>query len=351
MNYELVYFIIEKLIFGVVILGGIMGAAAYVTLAERKVASWMQDRIGPNRAGPFGLLQPMADGLKFFLKEEMIPSNVYKVFYIMAPGIAAIPPLLIAAAIPWGYQLSILGRTISLQMIDLNIGILFILAFASVGVYGAMLGGWASNNKYSLMGGLRSSSQMISYELAQGTAIVGVLLIAGTLSLNEIVGQQDSLSKWYIWRQPIGFLIFFVASLAELARVPFDLPEAENELVGGYHTEYSSMKFGLFQVSEYIHMIVTSALISTLYFGGWQIPFVDVSSSSSLVVGLLGIGSIILKTTFFIFVFMWLRWTLPRFRYDQLMSLGWKFLLEAAFVWVVITAILVLAFPAYKTWF
>lgn len=328
-----------------------MLGAAYVTLAERKVASWIQDRIGPNRAGPFGLLQPLADGLKFFLKEEMIPRNVHKAFYILAPGIAAVPPLVIAASIPWGHQITIFGRTVSLQMIDLNVGILFIFAFASIGVYGVMLGGWASNNKYSLMGGLRSSSQMISYELAQGTAVVGVLILAGTLSLDEIVKQQDSITKWYIWRQPIGFFIFFVASLAELARVPFDLPEAENELVGGYHTEYSSMKFGLFQVSEYIHLIVTSALIATLYFGGWQVPFIDVTKSSSVVFGLLGIFSLLLKTVFFIFVFMWLRWTLPRFRYDQLMSLGWKFLLEAAFVWVVITAILVLMFPWYKTWF
>ena len=348
---DLLWLIVEKAVFGVVLLGGIMGYASYATLAERKVASWMQDRIGPNRAGPLGLFQPIADGIKFFTKEDMIPTNVYKVFYIMAPGLAAIPPLVLAAAIPWGDRLSLFGRTFSLQMIDLNVGILFIFAFASIGVYGVMLGGWASNNKYSLMGSLRACSQMISYELAQGTAVVGVLLLAGSLSLHDIVVQQDTITRWYIWRQPIGFFFFFVASIAECARVPFDLPEAENELVGGYHTEYSSMKFGLFQVSEYIHMIVTSALMSTLYFGGWQVPFITISQTPALIVTLLGVGALLAKTTFFVFVFMWSRWTLPRFRYDQLMNIGWKFLLEGAFIWVVITAVLVLAWPFYTTWF
>ncbi len=348
---ELLWLVVEKLVFGVALLAGIMTFASYATLAERKVASWMQDRIGPNRAGPLGLLQPLADGIKFFTKEEMIPANVNKAFYIMAPAIAAIPPLMLAAAIPWGDKIVLLGKTFSLQMIDLNVGILYFFAFGGIGVYGVMIGGWASNNKYSLMGGLRASSQMISYELAQGTAAVGILILAGTLSLRDIVLQQDTLTKWFVWRQPIGFFFFFVASLAECARMPFDLPEAENELVGGYHTEYSSMKFGLFQVSEYIHMTVASALISTLYFGGWQVPFISVENQPSIIVSLLGIAALVVKTSFFVFVFMWLRWTLPRFRYDQLMRMGWKFLLEGAFAWVIITAILVLAWPFYTTWF
>ncbi|MDK9699263.1 MAG: NADH-quinone oxidoreductase subunit NuoH [bacterium] len=348
---ELLLLILEKAGFAVILFSAIMGLASYATLAERRIASWMQDRIGPNRAGPWGLLQPAADGIKFFLKEEMIPANVHKIFYIIAPGIAAIPPILLTAAIPWGNKIILFGREISLQMIDVNAGLLFVFAFASIGIYGVMLGGWASNNKFSLMGSLRASSQVISYELAQGTAVVGVLLLAGTLSLREIVEQQDTFAKWYIWRQPIGFFIFFVASLAECARMPFDLPESENELVGGYHTEYSSMKFGLFQVSEYIHMIVASSLMATLYLGGWQVPFMTVSAQPTLFESLLGVGAIVTKTLLFIFVFMWLRWTLPRFRYDQLMRLGWKVLLEGAFIWVIITAILVLAWPFYTTWF
>ncbi len=348
---DFLWLIVEKAIFSVCLLGFIMGFASYATLAERRIASWMQDRIGPNRAGPWGLFQPIADGVKFFTKEDIIPANVHKAFYLLAPGIAAIPPLMLAAAIPWGYQFELYGRVIQLQMINLNIGILYIFAFASIGVYGVMLGGWASNNKFSLMGGLRASNQMISYELAQGTAVVGVLILAGTLSLQDIVVQQDTVTRWFVWRQPIGFFLFFVTSLAECARVPFDLPEAENELVGGYHTEYSSMKFGLFQVSEYIHMTVTGGLISVLYFGGWQIPFVHMTDQPTILMALLGFGAMVAKTAFFVFVFMWLRWTLPRFRYDQLLRLGWKVLLEAAFIWVIITAILVLAWPFYTTWF
>ena len=320
------------------VFAGTMLAVLAMIYAERRVSAFMQGRIGPNRVGPKGLLQPLADGVKFLTKEDIIPDGVDKPIFILSPAIVLIPALMTFAVIPFGSNISLFGRNISLQVADVNVGILYILALTSVGVYGIVLAGWSSNNKYSMLGGLRSAAQLISYELAMGLAIVSIILLDGSLKLNDIVSsQQGSLFSWYIFKQPLAFLIFLIATYAETNRLPFDMAEAEQELIGGYHTEYSSMKFAMFFMAEYANMITAAALTVTLFFGGWDIPFVD-ESSLGLVGGLLSILSFIVKMGFFLFLFIWTRWTFPRFRYDQLMKLGWKVMLPLALLNIFLTA-------------
>ena len=317
--------------------------AMYATLLERKVAGFFQDRLGPNRAGTFGLLQPVADGLKLFMKEEFMPADADKFLYILGPSLTMLVALLSSAVIPWGGNLNIGGVDYSLQMADINIGVLYTFAVVSIGVYGVMIGGWASNNKYALMGAVRAASQMISYELAMSMAIVTIVMTTGSLSVNDIVAQQHGFN-WNIWTQPIGFLVFIVCAFAECNRTPFDLPECETELIGGYHTEYSSMKLGFYLFSEYINMFIASAMISSLYFGGYNFPFMDVLGVSPNWITIIGTVSLFIKIAFFMFVFMWVRWTLPRFRYDQLMRFGWKVLLPLAMVNLILTGFFKLLF-------
>ena len=298
--------------------------------AERRVSAFMQDRVGPNRVGPKGVLQPIADGIKFLMKEDLVPERVDKPIFILAPAILLIPALMTFAVIPFGSSINLFGREIALQVADVNVGILYVLALTSISVYGIVLAGWSSNNKYSLLGGLRSSAQLISYELAMGLAVVSIIILAGSLKLNDIItAQQGSLFSWNIFRQPLAFLIFLIAVYAETNRLPFDLSESEQELVGGYHTEYSSMKFAMFFMAEYANMITAAALTVTLFFGGWDVPLLD-EGSLGLFGALLSVLSFILKMAFFLFLFIWVRWTFPRFRYDQLMRLGWKVMLPLA---------------------
>lgn len=311
-----------------------LGIAAYSTYGERKIAAFMQDRLGPDRAGPFGILQPIADGVKMFMKEDFIPSASERWLFILAPGIFMFVACMTSAVIPWGTSLTAFGGNIDLQVTDVNIGILYVVGFVSLGVYGIMIGGWASNNKYSLYGAIRASSQMISYELAMGLSIIALIMLTGTLSLRTIAEQQSGF-QWNVLYQPLGFLIFFICALAECNRAPFDLPECETELVGGYHTEYSSMKLGFFLFAEYINMFVSSAVISTLYFGGYNFPLVD----PGWLGGFMGPIVLFAKIFFFIFVFMWIRWTLPRFRYDQLMHLGWKTLIPLSIFNMLLTGL------------
>ncbi|HEY3389153.1 MAG TPA: NADH-quinone oxidoreductase subunit NuoH [Prolixibacteraceae bacterium] len=312
--------------------------AMYSTYGERKVAAYMQDRHGPNRAGPFGLLQPLADGLKMFMKEEIIPLTANKNLFILGPSIAMTTALLTGVVIPWGATITIGGREFSMQVADLNIGILYVFAMVSIGVYGIMIGGWASNNKYALYGAIRAASQMISYELAMGMSIIALVLTTGSLSLHEIVEQQQGM-HWNIFYQPLGFLVFFICALAETNRAPFDLPECETELIGGYHTEYSSMKLGFYLFAEYINMFISSAVMATLYFGGYNMPFIDHIGLSPNIVTILGTLFFFLKIFGFIFLFMWIRWTLPRFRYDQLMNLGWLGLIPLSIFNILATGI------------
>jgi NADH-quinone oxidoreductase subunit H len=333
--------LIEKIILVLTMLGITLLIATYSTYAERKVAAFLQDRLGPDRAGPFGLLQPLADAGKMFFKEDLIPAASEKWLFIMGPGIAMFTACMTGAAIPWGTELHIFGYTLNMQIADIDIGILYIIGFVSMGVYGIMIGGWASNNKYSLYGAIRASSQMISYELAMGLSIIAVVMMSGSLSLKEIAAQQSGMN-WNVWYQPLGFVIFFTCALAECNRAPFDLPECETELIGGYHVEYSSMKLGFYLFAEYINMFISSAVIATLYFGGYNFPFQDMISSPALL-GWLQFIALFAKIFFFIFVFMWIRWTLPRFRYDQLMHLGWKSLIPLAILNMVITAAVVIA--------
>lgn len=323
--------ILEKLaLIGAVVTGSLV-IAMYTTFAERKVAAIMQDRRGPNRAGPFGLLQPLADGLKLFFKEEIIPNFSSKFLFILGPCLAMLTAMMTGAVIPWGDKLQLFGRDIALQVTDINIGILFVFGVVSMGVYGIMIGGWASNNKYSLIGGLRAASQIISYELPMGISLIALLMVTGTLSLKDMVLQQQA-GMWNVLYQPLGFLIFIICSFAECNRTPFDLPEAENELIGGYHTEYSSMKLGFFLFAEYINMFISSAIMATLFFGGYDMPFVNEANFSPNIAALIGIAALLGKVAFFLFLFMWVRWTIPRFRYDQLMNLGWKILIPLALI-------------------
>jgi NADH-quinone oxidoreductase subunit H len=338
-------FVIEKLALIVVIFLISLGVAAYATYFERKVAAWFQDRIGPDRAGPFGLLQPIADGVKMFMKEDFIPKNADKWLFILGPGLTMLMALIPSAIIPWGPDLEIFGRKVSLQVTDFDYGILFIFGVLSVGVYGIMIGGWASNNKYSLFGAIRASSQMISYELAMGISALSIIMISGSLNLNEIIDKQHGMN-WNVFYQPLCFIIFFTCALAETNRAPFDLPECESELIGGYHTEYSSMKLGLFLFSEYVSMFISSALIAILFFGGFNFPGMDYFSGNVLAV--MGIVIFFVKIFMFMFLFMWIRWTLPRFRYDQLMHLGWKALLPLSVVNLLLTGLVT---AVYKGWF
>lgn len=301
-------------------------------LVERRGAALIQDRVGPNRVGPFGLLQPAADAIKFFFKEDIVPANADRFLYILAPAIAVFSALTTFAVIPYGATLPVNGREVPLIGADVGIGILYVFALTSLSVYGIVLAGWSSNNKFSLMGGIRSSAQIISYELAMTTAGAGVILVASSFRLTEIVAMQTEtwlgfLPRWNVLTQPLGFLIFFVAAFAETNRLPFDLAEAEAELVAGYHTEYSSMKFAMFFLAEYVNMVVASALLVTLYFGGWSFPGFEPQGVVGAILSVLIFSA---KTTFFVWIFIWVRWTLPRFRYDQLMRLGWKALLPLA---------------------
>ncbi len=336
--------LIEKSILVLLLFLVSLGAAAYMTYFERKLAAWIQDRVGPDRAGPFGILQPIADGVKMFLKEDFIPAKADKWLFIIGPGIAMFTALITSAVIPWGPKLHLFGRDITLQVADINIGILYVFGVISIGVYGIMIGGWASNNKYSLYGAIRASSQMISYELAMGVSAITIVLLSGSLSLNDIVAQQSGV--WNIVYQPVAFLIFFICALAELNRAPFDLPECESELVGGYHTEYSSMKLGLYLFAEYTSMFVSSAIMSILFFGGYNSPGMSHFSGNTLAI--LGIAAFAIKIFLFIFVIMWIRWTIPRFRFDQLMHLGWKSLLPLSLINLLVTG-LVIAFK--NGWF
>jgi len=306
--------------------------------AERRVSAFIQGRLGPNRVGPQGLLQPIADGIKFLMKEDIIPDGVNKPIYLLAPVIMLIPALMTFAVIPFGSDITLFGRQIPLQVADVNVGILYVLALTSIGVYGIVLAGWSSNSKYSLLGGLRSAAQLISYELAMGLAVVSIILLSGSLKLNDIVAdQQGYLFSWNVFKQPLAFIIFLIAVYAETNRLPFDLSEAEQELVGGYHTEYSSMKFAMFFMAEYANMITAAALTVTLFFGGWDVPLIN-ETSLGIWGTVLSVLSFILKMGFFLFLFIWVRWTFPRFRYDQLMKIGWKVMLPIALLNIFITA-------------
>jgi NADH-quinone oxidoreductase subunit H len=324
-------FLLDKTVIAFIAFAITLLIATYSTYAERKIAAFMQDRVGPDRAGPFGIFQPLADAGKFFFKEEIIPNASDKFLFIAGPGIAMLTALMTSVVIPWGDTLNIAGRDISLQVSDLNIGVLYIFGVVSLGVYGIMIGGWASNNKFALLGAIRASSQMISYELSMGLALIALIMMTGTLSLKEIVEQQHGMN-WNIFYQPIGFLLFVVCAFAECNRTPFDLAECETELVGGYHTEYSSMKLGFFMFAEYINMFISSAFMASLYFGGYNFPFMDSLGLSQNAITIIGVFVFFLKIFAFIFLFMWIRWTLPRFRYDQLMRLGWQYMIPLALI-------------------
>ena len=339
--------IVEKLVLIIIVVMSSLVIAMYATFAERKVAAVMQDRIGPNRAGPFGLMQPLADGLKLFFKEEIIPSFSSKFLFILGPSLAMLTAMMTSAVIPWGNTITLFGRDIQLQIADINIGILYVFGVVSMGVYGIMIGAWASNNKFSLMGGLRAASQIISYELAMGIALIALLMITGTLSLKSmVVGQMDG--YWNIVKQPLGFLIFLICVFAECNRTPFDLAEAENELIGGYHTEYSSMKLGFYLFAEYINMFISSAVMVSLFFGGYDIPFLNDAHAAETIgqnwMAVFHILMFLAKAFFFVFLFMWVRWTIPRFRYDQLMNLGWKVLIPLALFNMLATGAAILFF-------
>ena len=310
----------------VVVLGVLLGVVAYTVLVERRVAAAIQNRMGPNRVGWNGLLQPLADVVKLVMKEDIVPKQANRFIHDLAPMISIAIALITFAVIPFGDTITLFGETIKLQIASVNIGILYILAMTSLGVYGITLSGWSSNSKYSLLGGLRSSAQMLSYELAMGLSVVGVIMIAGTLELDKIV-QAQSGWMWNIILQPIGFITFLVSAFAETNRHPFDLPEAEPELVGGYHTEYSGLKFGLFFLAEYANMVTASAVVTTLFLGGWQIPYIDLAGLPAIWVSILQILAFCTKVGVLVLFFIIIRWTIPRFRYDQLMRLGWKVLI------------------------
>jgi NADH-quinone oxidoreductase subunit H len=341
------FYWIDKLVLVLVLFLISLGIAAYQTYFERKLAGWIQDRVGPDRAGPFGILQPIADGVKMFMKEDFTPANADKWLFILGPGIAMFTSLITSSIIPWGTDLQLFGRSISLQVAEINIGILFAFGIISIGVYGIMIGGWASNNKYSLFGAIRASSQMISYELAMGISAITIIMISGSLDLRAIVESQHGMN-WNIFYQPLAFVVFFICALAETNRAPFDLPECENELIGGYHTEYSSMKLGLFLFSEYVAMFVSSALMAILFFGGYNFPGMDYLKDSPNLLSIISVMVFFAKIFGFIFVFMWIRWTIPRFRFDQLMHLGWKVLIPIALVNMLITGFVV---ALYEHWF
>jgi NADH-quinone oxidoreductase subunit H len=324
------FLILEWIIKSVFLLAVVVTGFAYLTLYERKALARIQVRVGPNRAGPGGWLQPAADAVKLIFKEELIPAEAYKIVFVLAPIITVIPALVILAVLPWGTSITLFGREISLYLTDINVGVLYIVSITSISVYGIVLAGWSSNNKYAMLGGMRSTAQMISYELALGLAFIGPIMLAGSMSLGDIVEAQKPI--WFVIYQPLGALIFFVAVLAEVNRAPFDMPEAEQELTAGYHTEYSGMKFALFFMAEYIKMIAVSAVAATLFFGGYRGPFVDQ-------LPILGPLYLLIKILVMLFFMIWVRATLPRLRYDRLMAFGWKILLPAAFINVLATAV------------
>lgn len=330
--------IIEALIKIVIVLLVVLTSVAYTTLLERWICAWLQDRIGPNRVGPMGLLQPLSDVLKLLLKEDIEPSMAQKWFHWVAPVISISVAFSVLSIIPFGHTLTIGASIIPLTIApNINIGVLMLVALTSVGVYGITLAGWSSGSKYSLLGGLRSGAQMISYELTLGLGLLSVVMLTGSLDLNAIISSQSN-GLWNIIRAPIGFLLFFVSSFAETNRQPFDLPEAEPELVGGYHTEYSSMKFALFFLAEYANMLTACAVITVLFLGGWSVPFVEQLGLPGLALSIIGILAFVLKVLGLVFVFIWVRWSIPRFRYDQLMNLGWKVLLPLGIVNIILTA-------------
>ncbi|OZI08631.1 NADH-quinone oxidoreductase subunit H [Siphonobacter sp. BAB-5385] len=334
-----------KAIIILVIFGLSLFVAMYSTWAERKVAGYMQDRPGPNRAGWGGLLQPLADAGKMFFKEDFIPAQANKWLFIAGPCLAMLTALLSSAVIPFGDTLRIDGQEIQVQGIEVNIGILWVFGIVSLGVYGVMVGGWASNNKFSLLGAIRAASQNISYELALGLSLIAVIMMTGSLSVRDIVNTQHG-GGWNILFQPLGFVIFLTCAFAECNRTPFDLPECEAELIGGYHTEYSSMKLGFYLFAEYVNMFVSSCVVSALYFGGFNYPFMDKvaealgnDATGHNIATAIGFFAFIAKALFFVFFFMWVRWTLPRFRYDQLMNLGWKSLIPLSILNIIVTGI------------
>jgi NADH-quinone oxidoreductase subunit H len=347
------FFLIASIIKLLVVFTLIMVGVALLTWLERRVCALMQDRLGPNRVGPFGLLQPAADGLKNIVKEETYPATADFWTFILAPAVSFTPALLTFAVIPFGAPLHTKWGDVPLVVADLPVGFLYILAISSLGVYGIVLAGWSSNNKYALLGGLRASAQLISYEIAMGMSTVAVLLLAGNVSLNQIVEQQQgSIIHWNIFPLSIAFFIFLVSAFAETNRVPFDLPEAEAELVAGYHAEYSSMKFSMFYIAEYSNMVTASALMATLFFGGWSVPFTTWGQSGppTLIQTLVTMAMFFAKTFFFLFLYIWVRWTLPRFRYDQLMSLGWKVLLPLALFYLTVIATAIWFFHDFLGW-
>ncbi|HEV2483294.1 MAG TPA: NADH-quinone oxidoreductase subunit NuoH [Puia sp.] len=338
-------FLIEKCVLILIIISVSLLVAMYETYAERKVAAFMQDRRGPNRAGPGGILQPLADGLKLFMKEEIIPTSSNRLLFVLGPGLAMLTAMMTSAVVPWSSHFVIGGHVVNMQIADVNIGILYIFGVVSMGVYGIMIGGWASNNKFSLLAAIRGASQIISYELAMGLSIIALLMISGTLSLREIVEHQQT-GHYYVLVQPLGFLIFLICAFAECNRTPFDLSEAENELNFGYHQEYSSMKLGFYLFAEYVNMFISSAVMSTLYFGGYDIPFVNDAAWGAAhgqnLLAALQVVCFFVKIVCFIFFFMWVRWTIPRFRYDQLMRLGWNWLIPLSLFNMLVTGFVVL---------
>jgi NADH-quinone oxidoreductase subunit H len=335
-----------------VVFGVVLVSVALLTLLERKLSAWIQNRIGPNRTGPGGLLQPAADGVKNILKEEVMPAKANRILFTLAPAMAFIPAMILSGVIPFAapwaitfdFTLPLLGRFVHqglmpMVVADLPVGYLFVLAISSVGVYGIVIAGWSSNSKYSMLGGLRATAQMVSYELAMGLALIPVLLLAGNVSFTVIIAEQQT-GLWYVLPLFLSFFVFLVSGFAETNRLPFDMPEAESELVAGYHAEYSAMKFSMFFIAEYAGMITISAMTVTLFFGGWDIPLTawDDAGGSFVIVAATGLA-FVLKTFFFLVLFMWIRWTLPRFRYDQVMALGWKFMIELATVYIVVIAV------------
>jgi NADH-quinone oxidoreductase subunit H len=336
-------FIIEKSVVIVVVFAVTMIMAMYSTWAERKVAAFLQDRVGPNRAGWGGLLQPLADGLKLFSKEEFFPNTPNKFLFIVGPAIAMSTALMTSAVIPWGDKLHLFGKDIILQATDIDVSLLYIFGIVSIGVYGIMIGGWASNNKFSLMGAVRAASQMVSYEVAMGLSMIALIMMTGTLSLREISLQQQGMN-WNVFYQPVSFLIFLICAFAETNRTPFDLAECESELIGGYHTEYSSMKMGFYLFAEYANMFISSTILAVLFFGGYNYPGMQwvVENVGVNIGNIIGIAVLFVKICAFIFFYMWVRWTIPRFRYDQLMNLGWKMLIPLAILNIVVTGIILL---------
>ena len=352
-------FVVIGVVKAVLVFTVVMLAVAYMTLAERRVSAFIQDRLGPNLVGKFGLLQPIADGLKNIIKEETMPGRAAKFYFVLGPALAIMPAVVTFAVIPVAAPLPTPFGTVDMIIADVPLGILYILALSSLAVYGIVLSGWASNNKYAFLGGLRASAQMISYEVALGLSLIAVLMLAGNVTLTEMVAKQQHLGLWFVFPLSLAFILFVISAFAETNRLPFDMPEAESELITGYHTEYSAMKFSMFFIAEYAHMLTASALMATLFLGGWDIPFwsgddmfrdpngalmrldasgAPVAATPSLLITLLTLASFVAKTSFFVLLYIWVRWTLPRFRYDQVMHLGWKVMLPAALGYIVLIA-------------